>query len=52
MAAFTASSFTSASTPIAIVPPRVGIWSAMHKLYSAVMIFLFGLALRNMLKMK
>ena len=42
----------SASTPVAIVPPRVGQWSAVHKLYSAVMIFLFGLALRNMLKMK
>jgi hypothetical protein len=40
------------STPVAIVPPQVGFWSAMHKLYSAVMIFLFGLALRNMLKMK
>jgi hypothetical protein len=39
-------------TPVAIVPPQVGFWSAMHKLYSAVMIFLFGLALRNMLKMK
>ena len=42
----------SNSTPIAIVPPSVGFWSGLHKLYSAVMIFLFGLALRNMLKMK
>jgi hypothetical protein len=39
-------------TPVAIVPPDVAFWSAMHKLWSAVMIFLFGLALRNMLKMK
>ncbi len=39
-------------TPVAIVPPQVAFWSALHKLYSAVMIFLFGLALRNMLKMK
>jgi len=39
-------------TPVAIVPPQIGFWSAMHKLWSAVMIFLFGLALRNMLKMK
>ncbi len=39
-------------TPVAVVPPRVGLFSAIHKLYSAVMIFLFGLALRNMLKMK
>ena len=42
----------SASTPVAIVPPSVGLFSGFHKLYSAVMIFLFGLALRNMLKMK
>ncbi len=42
----------SNSTPIAVVPPSVGFWSGLHKLYSAVMIFLFGLALRNMLKMK
>lgn len=40
------------SGPEAIIPQRVAFWSAMHKLYSAVMIFLFGLALRNMLKMK
>jgi hypothetical protein len=39
-------------TPVAIVPPQIGMWSALHKLYSAIMIFLFGLALRNMLKMK
>jgi hypothetical protein len=39
-------------TPVAIVPPQVAFWSAMHKLWSAIMIFLFGLALRNMLKMK
>jgi hypothetical protein len=39
-------------TPVAIVPPQVGFWSAMHKLWSGIMIFLFGLALRNMLKMK
>jgi hypothetical protein len=38
--------------PVAIVPPQIGLWSALHKLYSAIMIFLFGLALRNMLKMK
>jgi len=39
-------------TPVAIMPPDVAFWSAIHKLWSAVMIFLFGLALRNMLKLK
>lgn len=38
--------------PVAIVPPNVAFWSAMQKLCSAVMIFLFGLALRSMLRMK
>jgi hypothetical protein len=38
--------------PVPIVPPGVSIASAVQKLFSAVMIFLFGLALRNMLKMK
>ncbi len=40
------------STPMAIVPDVVSTVSAAQKLFSAVMIFLFGLALRNMLKMK
>ena len=38
--------------PVPIVPPGVSIASAVQKIFSAVMIFLFGLALRNMLKMK
>jgi hypothetical protein len=38
--------------PVPIVPPGVSIASAAQKIFSAVMIFLFGLALRNMLKMK
>lgn len=38
--------------PVAIVPPNVAFWSAIHKLWSAVMIFLFGLALRSMLRVK
>ena len=38
--------------PVPIVPPGVSIASAVQKVFSAVMIFLFGLALRNMLKMK
>jgi hypothetical protein len=33
----------SKSAPIAIVPPAAGLWSALHKLYSAIMIFLFAL---------
>jgi uncharacterized protein YjbI with pentapeptide repeats len=36
----------------AYVPPRVSVASAIQKLFSAVFIFLFGLALRNMLKVK
>jgi hypothetical protein len=38
--------------PVPIVPPSVSTASAMQKLFSVVMIFLFGFALRNMLKMK
>jgi hypothetical protein len=40
------------SNPVAIVPSAVSTASAVQKLFSALMIFLFGLALRNMLKMK
>jgi hypothetical protein len=40
------------SNPLAIVPSAVSTVSAAQKLFSALMIFLFGLALRNMLKMK
>ncbi len=40
------------SNPLAIVPSAVSTVSAGQKLFSALMIFLFGLALRNMLKMK
>ena len=40
------------STPVAIVPSAVSTVSAIQKLFSALMIFLFGLARRNMLKMK
>jgi hypothetical protein len=38
--------------PLAVVPGAVSTASAIQKLFSALMIFLFGLALRNMLKMK
>ncbi|MGO8953725.1 MAG: pentapeptide repeat-containing protein [Rhodomicrobium sp.] len=38
--------------PLAVVPGAVSTASAIQKLVSALMIFLFGLALRNMLKMK
>ena len=40
------------SSPVAIVPPSVSTVSAIQKIWSAIMIFLFGLALRNMLKKK
>jgi hypothetical protein len=40
------------SDPLAVVPSAVSTVSAAQKLFSALMIFLFGLALRNMLKMK
>jgi hypothetical protein len=40
------------SNPIAVVPSAVSTASAIQKGLSGVMIFLFGLALRNMLKMK
>ncbi len=40
------------SNPLAVVPSAVSTVSAAQKLFSALMIFLFGLALRNMLKMK
>ena len=40
------------SNPLAVVPSAVSTASAVQKLFSALMIFLFGLALRNMLKMK
>ncbi len=43
---------TIGGDPVPIVPPGVSIASAVQKIFSAVMIFLFGLALRNMLKMK
>jgi hypothetical protein len=38
--------------PVAYVPRNVAIASGIQKLLSAVLIFLFGLALRNMLKVK
>ena len=38
--------------PVAYVPRNVAIASGIQKLLSAIFIFLFGLALRNMLKMK
>jgi len=38
--------------PLAVVPGAVSTASAIQKLFSALTIFLFGLALRNMLKMK
>ncbi len=40
------------SNPLAVVPSAVSTASAIQKLFSGLMIFLFGLALRNMLKMK
>ena len=40
------------SSPVAVVPKAVATVSAMQKVFSALMIFLFGLALRNMLKVK
>ena len=38
--------------PVPIVPSAVSTASAIQKLISGVLIFLFGLALRNMLKVK
>jgi len=38
--------------PVPIVPSAVSTASAIQKLVSGVLIFLFGLALRNMLKVK
>jgi hypothetical protein len=38
--------------PVPIVPSAVSTVSAIQKLISGVLIFLFGLALRNMLKVK
>jgi hypothetical protein len=38
--------------PVAYVPRSVAIASGIQKLLSAVFIFLFGLAVRNMLKVK
>jgi len=40
------------SGPLAVVPSAVSTASAAQNLFSGLMIFLFGLALRNMLKMK
>jgi hypothetical protein len=40
------------SNPVAFVPPAVSLASMIQKLVSGGLIFLFGLALRNMLKMK
>jgi hypothetical protein len=40
------------SNPLAVVPSAVSTASAIQKLFSGLMIFLFGLALRNMLKVK
>jgi len=40
------------SNPVAVVPSAVSTASSVQKLFSALMIFLFGLALRNMLKVK
>jgi uncharacterized protein YjbI with pentapeptide repeats len=40
------------SNPVAFVPPAASIASMIQKLVSGGLIFLFGLALRNMLKMK
>jgi hypothetical protein len=36
----------------AIVPPGVSSWSFAQRFFSAIFIFLFGLGVRNMLKMK
>jgi hypothetical protein len=38
--------------PVAYVPRSAAIASGFQKLLSAIFIFLFGLAVRNMLKMK
>ncbi len=38
--------------PVAYVPRNVAIASGIQKLLSAIFIFLFGLAVRNMLKVK
>jgi hypothetical protein len=38
--------------PVPVVPSAVSYISALQKIFAGVMIFLFGLALRNMLKMK
>jgi hypothetical protein len=38
--------------PVAVVPANVSFASAVQKLFSALFIFLFGLAVRNMLRMK
>lgn len=40
------------NNPIAVVPGAVSTAAAIQKVFSAVFVFLFGLALRNMLKMK
>ena len=40
------------SNPLAVAPSAVSTASAIQKLFSGLTIFLFGLALRNMLKMK
>ena len=40
------------ANPLAVVPSSVSTISAVQKLFSGLMIFLFGLALRNMLKVK
>lgn len=37
---------------VAVVPSFVSFWSTIQKMLSAVLIFLFGLGLRNMLKLK
>ena len=42
----------AAQNPVPIVPSAVSTASAIQKLISGVLIFLFGLALRNMLKVK
>ena len=40
------------NNPVPYVPGAVSIFSAFQKAFSATLLFLFGLALRNMLKMK
>jgi hypothetical protein len=40
------------STIYASVPPRVSTWRFLQRFLSAIFIFLFGLGVRNMLKMK